>query len=189
MIKRSHLQLVVAFVAAVLFVDQTKASAHQACQVDTDCPGTTCGGDVCDWNMGMTCQTAGKAAKGSDGWCNVDDDCKCLGLGAKCAGFFCTFTTPPSSGGGAGGKAAGTGGATGTGGTAAGTGGTASSTGGASSGSGGAATSDAGATGGAKATDSGGGCSLAGQATFGWAGSTFVLLGLALSARKRRTRR
>ena len=45
-----------------------------------------CGGKVCDWNKGMTCQPAGGAPEGQDGWCMKDDDCKCKGEGATCVG-------------------------------------------------------------------------------------------------------
>jgi len=81
----------------------------EACYNDTDCPITACGGDVCNWNkqapvaMGMKifyCQKAGQAAKGMDGWCTTDDNCKCKGTGATCVASHCTDTgTPVASGG------------------------------------------------------------------------------------------
>ncbi len=129
------------------------------CVNDVDCPNAACGGDVCDYNMGLTCQPAGKAAKGADGWCTVDTDCKCKGLGATCAYPYCTFTTVAQSpGGGSGGSAAvGTGGA-GSGGSTAATGGK-SGTGGAIGTGGASTTSDAGTA--AASSSSGGGCSVA----------------------------
>jgi len=56
------------------------------CTNDDDCIATPeCGGDVCEWSAtGMKCKPAGGAAKGADGWCTTDDDCKCKAMGATC---------------------------------------------------------------------------------------------------------
>src|SRR5437660_126813 len=67
-----------------------------SCFVDTDCPGTACGTEVCEF-FSMVCQPAG-TQPGMDGWCHVDTDCKCHSLGATCntLTFLCTFTQPPA---------------------------------------------------------------------------------------------
>jgi|HubBroStandDraft_1064217.scaffolds.fasta_scaffold163197_2 hypothetical protein len=75
----------------------------RACDVDTDCSGTTCGGEVCQWSNNdqtMTCVAAGTNAQGNDGWCTATTDCKCAGEGATCntLSFHCTFTLPPDGG-------------------------------------------------------------------------------------------
>lgn len=77
---------------------------YSGCFNDTDCGGAQCGGDVCNWNIPLanpldpnkpyTCNPAGTAPKGMDGWCTSDENCKCRELGAKCAGVYCTFTQP-----------------------------------------------------------------------------------------------
>ena len=73
------------------------------CYNDVDCPIAVCGGQVCDWTRQSAtpvgdklfyCTAAGHARQGSDGWCTVDSDCKCFGLGARCVGVYCTFTRP-----------------------------------------------------------------------------------------------
>ncbi len=72
------------------------APAHAvACTNDVDCPGTACGDQVCSWaSVNHVCVPAGTAAQGQDGWCTVDSDCKCMGVGAKCVSPHCTFTLP-----------------------------------------------------------------------------------------------
>jgi hypothetical protein len=63
------------------------------CVNDIDCVATpACGGEICDWINGMTCQPAGRSPKGQDGWCTTDNDCKCFAQGARCAVPYCTFT-------------------------------------------------------------------------------------------------
>lgn len=67
------------------------------CAVDTDCPGTTCGSQVC--NAG-TCTPAGAGLLGQDGSCGGSGtpNCKCANLGATCGELqSCTFTTPPTA--------------------------------------------------------------------------------------------
>jgi MYXO-CTERM domain-containing protein len=170
----NRMRLVLLSVAATGLLVVTgagQAAAQQTCVNDDDCPNPACGGDVCTWgSSGMFCEPAGSKPAGEDGWCTTDADCKCAGMGAKCAGVFCTFTKPLTSG---------TGGASGTGsGGASGTG-----TGGAS-GTG---------TGGASANppkDDGGGCSVAGDASSGSFGGAagVALLGALLAIRLRRRR-
>lgn len=85
------------FVALGLIFLPRLASAD--CTVDTDCPGTECGSQVCDWgSIPHTC----KAASQSTGWCqttativNADDSCKCKSLGATCVSLHCTFDEVP----------------------------------------------------------------------------------------------
>jgi MYXO-CTERM domain-containing protein len=155
------------------------ARAATSCVNDKDCTATPqCGGEVCDWNRApnMTCKAAGGDAQGSDGWCTVDTDCKCYADGARCVGSYCTFTKPPTGGGGTTGSAGttGSGGSTG----AAGTTGSAGSTG------------TAGTTGsaGSGTNDSGGGCRVAESPATGGA-LAGVALGLTLAFARRRRRR
>jgi hypothetical protein len=72
-----------------------------SCFHDTDCPGSACGGQVCNWNLAhpnpvgdkvFVCNAAGSQPKGVDGWCTTDENCKCASRGAKCAAPYCTFT-------------------------------------------------------------------------------------------------
>jgi hypothetical protein len=58
---------------------------------------------VCNWtkpseigtpDKPYTCNPAGTSPKSMDGWCTSDANCKCLGLGAKCVGVYCSFTKP-----------------------------------------------------------------------------------------------
>ncbi|HMF42239.1 MAG TPA: hypothetical protein VKQ32_16305 [Polyangia bacterium] len=98
------------------------ATNPTSCANDIDCIATPqCGGDVCVYSAtSMTCQPAGGAAKGADGWCTVDTDCKCMGQGAKCVFPYCTFTracdAPDAGPCGAGGSGGGTSGGSGGGG-------------------------------------------------------------------------
>jgi hypothetical protein len=113
------------------------------CNVDSDCPGTACGSQVCWMSSGSgSCvdpNTQGQSGF-SDGWCSSSGDasasnCKCASLGATCEGFFCSFTVPPD--GGAGGTAGTTGaGGTGTGGGSGGSTGSAGTSGGGGGGDG-----------------------------------------------------
>jgi hypothetical protein len=78
----------------------TCASQPVHCSVDTDCPGTACGSQVCAW-PGGTCTPAGTGPMGQDGTCAGTPTCKCASLGATCGfaspfPFACTFTTPPA---------------------------------------------------------------------------------------------
>jgi hypothetical protein len=72
-----------------------------ACYNDDDCPGSACGGEVCNWTKTATtpigmksfyCNAAGTQPDGKDGWCTTDADCKCVSQGAKCIAPYCTFT-------------------------------------------------------------------------------------------------
>jgi len=153
--------LFLAAVAALLTARSAAAATNPTmCANDIDCVATPqCGGDVCDYNtIPPMCKPAGSAAKGSDGWCTTDTDCKCHGEGATCPNhIFCTFTLPCDA------PDAGPCGAGGSG------GGTSGSDGGGGSGGGGG----------------GGGCNVAGSdAAIGWA----ALLGVAglIAARRRR---
>jgi len=140
------------------------------CSVDTDCPGTGCGGQVCNMSSGgAQCQDPNTAHTSGfdDGRCSGSDgasdmNCKCRAEGAKCMGLNCTFTVPQD------------GGTTGTGGSGTGTGGSGTGTGGSGTGKGG--TSGGGG---------GGGCSVAGAPTaLGW--GVTLLLALAFVRRRRR---
>lgn len=156
-------------IAAVAALGMLASRSADACTNDVDCPEPACGGQVCVW-IAQTCQPAGTAVSPStDGWCTVDTDCKCNGMGAKCQGNICTFTKPP--------KAGGTGGASATGG-ASGTG-----TGGKTGSGGSAAAADAGTT---PSKDSGG-CTLTGTSPSSWLGAVVGLAGL-VALRRRRNR-
>jgi len=167
--------LLVGFVA--LLVAGRASAQTTPCNVDTDCPGTVCGSQVCAHDSGgIRCVDQGAlGSSGSEGWCAdsnsvaQDSNCKCHAQGATCDGFLCSFTVPPATG---------TGGSTGSGGST----GTAGSTGTGGSGTGtGGATGSAGSGGGG-----GGGCSVAGAPTLG--GSLGLAL-LAAALLRRRGRR
>lgn len=71
------------------------------CNTDTDCPGPTCGSEVCQWSVAShACVPAGTDVPGYDGACTIDANCKCLGQGATCATALghCTFTVPQDAG-------------------------------------------------------------------------------------------
>jgi MYXO-CTERM domain-containing protein len=153
----------------------------EACINDIDCPGAECGGPVCNWTKPQgdkfTCNPAGTQARGMDGWCTTDADCKCKGVGAVCHAPYCSFTKAsdaPAGGSGAGGSASTGGSATtaGTGTTTAGTGTTTAGTGSTS----------------APAKDDGGGCSVGGPTNRG-TGLALALgiagLGIAFARRRR----
>ena len=177
--------------AGALSVMMVSSPAKAAsCINDVDCPEPACGGQVCDYNKGLTCQPAGGAPKGQDGWCTVDSDCKCMGMGAKCVSVYCTFTTPPA--GGSGGASAGSGGSSGTGG-ATGSGGATSS--GGTTGSGGTTSSGSGGTAGPAGSggsasnpkpNSDGGCSVSGSSPASVIGILFGLSVLGLRRFRRR---
>jgi hypothetical protein len=163
--------------AALLFAVPAFAEG-EACYVDTDCPGTACGDAVCNWAKTTTmpmdrkifyCNPAGTDAKGKDGWCETDDDCKCKGVGATCVGTYCTFTKPSDAPGG-GGSAAG---------------GSASTAGTSSSTTAGTASSAAGSSSSSK-KDDGGGCSVyaPGRTNEGLAALALLGLGLGLVFRR-----
>ena len=71
------------------------------CFNDTDCPGSACGGQVCNWQLAhpkpvgdkvFVCNPAGLQPPGRDGWCTTNENCKCANLGAQCNAPYCTFT-------------------------------------------------------------------------------------------------
>jgi hypothetical protein len=132
----------------------SRAAAAQ-CTNDDECPDSACGGQICDWTMGRTCQPAHPDKQGTDGWCTTTDNCKCKGMGATCNTVYCTMTVPPAGSSGSGGSTAGSGGSSaGSGGSSAGSGGSSAGSGG-STGSGGSSSgNDAGTT---PASNSGGG--------------------------------
>jgi hypothetical protein len=77
--------------------------APAPCFNDTDCPGSACGGQVCNWTLAhpkpigekiFVCNPAGSQSPGKDGWCTTDDNCKCRAAGAKCIAPYCSFTRP-----------------------------------------------------------------------------------------------
>ncbi len=154
-------------------------SAWAACVNDDDCPGTQCGGQICDYSKGFSCQPAAApgTTKGMDGWCTTDDNCKCKGQGATCVGVYCSFTTPPTAGA-TGGAAGSTGGASGST-----TGGASGSTGGASGTGGATSSSDAGTT---PKSGSSGGCSIASATPSERLGAVIALVGLFAFGRRRR---
>jgi len=75
-------------------------SVATSCDHDTQCPGTTCGGQVCQWAAVHACVAAGTDPQGSDGWCNSDAECKCKSEGATCnlTTLHCTATLPKTGG-------------------------------------------------------------------------------------------
>jgi len=80
-----------------------QTAARATCDVDSDCPAAACGGQVCEWSMGVPvgCMAAGTDPQGSDGWCDTDTDCKCMTEGATCSSaHHCTFTLPKDTDGG-----------------------------------------------------------------------------------------
>jgi len=175
-----------AIAGALSIVMVSSRAEATACLNDIDCPEPACGGQVCDYNKGMTCQPAGGAAKGSDGWCTTDSDCKCMGMGATCVGVYCSFTTPPA--GGSGGANGGSGGASATGGSSASGG--ASASGGTTGASGGTtgATGSGGAASGPTSSNSNssGGCSVSGSGSASVIGMLFGLSVLGLRRFRRR---
>ena len=87
--------LVTLAVALVAYLGAPRpALAQLQCNSDTDCPGATCGGSVCQWSVGgHACVPAGTDPQGYDGWCVSDANCKCAGFGATCSSSsHCTFT-------------------------------------------------------------------------------------------------
>jgi hypothetical protein len=174
-----------AIAGALSIVMVSSRAEATSCVNDIDCPEPACGGQVCDYNKGMTCQPAGGATKGSDGWCTTDSDCKCMGMGATCVGVYCSFTTPPAGGsGGANGGSGGSGGASATGGSS-GSGG-ASASGGTTGASGGATptgtTGSGGAASGPTSSNSSGGCSVGGSGSGSVIG---ILVGLSVLGLRR----
>jgi len=165
---RSIKSAAVLFAALLCLAGARNAQAQTpGCVVDSDCPNSACGGDVCTHTTsgGFACNPANtQAGKGFDGWCADadgvahDEICKCKGLGATCAGFFCTFTVPVDApmGGTGGGRAGGAGG--GAAGSSAGRGGTTGSAGGAAGTTGGSGGRGGGG-------GDGGGCNVSGAAS------------------------
>jgi MYXO-CTERM domain-containing protein len=110
----------------LLFASSALAEG-EACYNDTDCPNPACGGDVCNWSKTAAkadgqkifyCQPAGRVAKGMDGWCTTNDNCKCGATGATCVSSHCTDTGTSTATGGSGAGGSGAGGSTSTAGTA-----------------------------------------------------------------------
>ena len=171
-----------------LFVAPAAFAAGEACTNDIDCPGNgaACGGDVCNWSLGLNatpvgdkmhiCGPAGAGAKGSDGWCTTTDDCKCKAQGATCMVVYCSFTKASDATGGGG---------TGAGGSPAGgspstTAGMASTTAGMTSTTAGTATTPA-------ASSDSGGCSVSAPiGTRGGAALALGVLGLGFALSRRR---
>jgi len=151
-------------IVCLLAAGTASAQANPAtCTNDIQCTATPeCGGDICDWSQGLThvCRPAGVGGKGADGWCTVDADCKCMGMGATCVYPYCTFTRACDAPGAAG--CAATGGSTGSGG----------------SGSGGSTGSGGGSGG-------GGGCSISGDVP-AVGSALFAAFGLIVLSRGRR---
>lgn len=173
--------------SVTLLFASTAFAEGEPCYNDTDCPNPACGGDVCNWAKqsatpdGMKvfyCQPAGGAAKGADGWCTTDDNCKCKGQTAKCVGTYCSFTKASDAPAGGGGTGAGGTGAGGTGTTAAGTGTTAAGTG----------TTAAGTGSTTPPKEDSGGCSVGSSQNSGVATMALVLgaLGLGVTLARRR---
>jgi hypothetical protein len=179
-VKLSRSLLLGALLAGALGFVTTGRAHAAACTNDIDCKanGSTCGSDVCDWNMGMTCQPAGGKKAGADGWCATDTDCKCFAQGARCTAPYCTFTKASDAPAGSGGTT-GHGGSTGAGGSA--SGGTTGAAGSASGGSTG--------TGGSATTSSGGGCAVASSSSSAGLAGSLVGLALVVGRLVRRRRR
>src|SRR4051812_34826660 len=116
-VKKVQLSLLVGVVGILLAGSASAASNPTSCLNDIDCIATPqCGGDVCPYDgpHPFTCQPAGAGAKGHDGWCTSDTDCKCMAQGARCiGGAYCSFTkasdAPASGAGGSTGSAGSTG--------------------------------------------------------------------------------
>jgi MYXO-CTERM domain-containing protein len=89
------------FLVAVAVAAPALASVDQ-CSFDVDCPGDTCGTQVCQWNQATgdrLCVAAGTDPQGHDGTCDstVNATCKCFPEGALCmSSGFCTFTVGSS---------------------------------------------------------------------------------------------
>jgi len=162
----------IAVLAAALFSAQAAQATGESCMNDINCKtGPSCGGEVCDWTKGMTCQPATASGSGQEGWCTVDTDCKCAG--AKCNLSQCSQTVP----------AAGTGGGSGAGGSGSSAAGS-SAAGGSAAGSSAAGSS---ATGDSSSSSSG--CSFAGVAPRGslnLALGAACAVGLAFARRRKR---
>jgi hypothetical protein len=93
-------------VLAALSIAQPAYAEGEPCLNDTDCPGSACGGEVCNWSKlaanpsgdkTFYCQPAGLAPPGADGWCTTDANCKCRAQGAKCISVYCSFTQAEST--------------------------------------------------------------------------------------------
>ena len=177
--------------SVTLLVASSAFAEGEACYNDDDCPNPACGGDVCNWGKLAAkadgrkifyCQTAGQVAKGQDGWCETDTNCKCKATGATCVSSHCTDTGTPAAptGGGssAGGSAAG--GAPSTAGTAAG--GAPATTAGAPTSSAGTGTAP---TTPATSSDSGG-CSVSAPGNAGGAALLLAAVGVGFAFARRR---
>jgi len=154
----------------------TRSAHAAACTNDTDCPGTTCGSEICTWTTTPhSCVAAGQGTPGGEGWCTDSSDCKCGVQGATCNLTYCTFTTPPDAGSASSGASATSGASSASG--AASPSGTSSTSGSAS----GASTSPS--------TSSGGGCSMAEPqgASAPWGLGAFALGACFALSRRRRS--
>jgi hypothetical protein len=187
---RSIKSAAVLFAALLCLAGARNAQAQTpGCMVDTDCPNSACGGDVCTHTTsgGFACNPANtQAGKGFDGWCADadgvahDEICKCKGLGATCASFFCTFTVPVDA------PMAGTGGSSAGGAAGGGAAGAAGSSAGGRGGTTGGAAGTTGGSGGRAGGGDGGGCNVSGAASATGDVVGFLLL-VAASVRRRRS--
>jgi MYXO-CTERM domain-containing protein len=175
-----------------LFAASTAFADGEACYNDSDCPGTACGDEVCNWTkMAPTpngvmkvfyCDAAGTQPAGAEGWCTTSADCKCMGQGATCVGTYCTFTKPPAGSGGASSGGASSGGATST------SAGATSTSAGATSTTAGATSTTAGAASTSDSSGSSSGCSISipGKTSSSVAAALGMLgLGLVFARRRR----
>ncbi|HTA90869.1 MAG TPA: hypothetical protein VK745_14860 [Polyangiaceae bacterium] len=98
---------VIGFCTAALLAPQAARATGEACVNDIDCKtDPSCGGEICDYTKGETCQPATAAGSGMEGWCTVDTDCKCHSEGAVCTLAQCSKTVAAGTGaGGASGSA------------------------------------------------------------------------------------
>jgi MYXO-CTERM domain-containing protein len=111
--RHAVLGFLVAFASltSVTWSVESKAAGCGKGNDDIDCPGMTCGGEVCSWCKtgmeGPMCASAGAAAAhcvaattGDPGWCSKDSDCKCMAEGATCdtGTHYCSFTQPQDAG-------------------------------------------------------------------------------------------
>jgi hypothetical protein len=188
---------VMGFLTAALLAPAAARATGESCVNDIDCKtGPTCGGEICDWTIGMKCGPATAAKSGQEGWCTVSTDCKCASEGATCdsSSSQCTKTTT---------AAGGSGGASGSAGSSSATGGSPSTAAGGSPAGGSPSTATGGspstATGGTSSTTTAGatstssssssGCSLAGgvsHGSLGFALGAMCAISLIVARRRRR---
>jgi hypothetical protein len=169
---------VIGLFGAALLAPVVAHAATAECMNDTDCPGSECGGEICDWStLPQTCKPAGTYPKGQDGWCTSTANCKCAAEGATCVSVQCSQTQPAGTTGIGGGSS---------------TGGSASSGGSATAGSSAAGTTSAAAgSSTAGSTSSGSSCSMSGApmgSTGSGVGLGVVCAGLLVVGARRRKR-